>query len=148
MKLTEQEIKKVKKYNHPSIYQTKYETWWNRKEYWRDIQIHQKLSSKFIDEFAEYLDFELMSSTQILSEAIMTKYKDYVNWHDICMKQDLQEIFIIKNRDMVNWEMVSYYQNLSRSFIVKYKWKLNWCNVFRNEKISENIKSSLIESIT
>jgi len=147
MKLTESEIKKLKKYNYTSIYQDKYETWWNRKEYWRDIQIHQKLSSKFIEEFAEYLDFELISCTQILSEEIMETYYEYLNWHDICMKQDLQETFIIRYKDLVDWDMISYYQNLSRSFLLKYRWKLNWCNVFRNEKISDNIKTSLIDSM-
>jgi len=147
MNLNEREIKRVQKYNYSSPYQNKYPTWWNRKEYWKDIQIHQKLSSKFIEEFAIYLDFQLMSSTQVLDEDIMTKYSDYLDWHDISMVQILQQDFIIKNKDLVDWDMISYYQKLSRSFIVKYKWKLNWCNIFRNEKISDNIKSSLIESI-
>jgi len=147
MKLSEKEIKRIQKYNYQSIYQSKYPTWWNRKEYWKDIQIHQKLSSKFIEEFAEYLDFQLMSSTQSLSEEIIDKYSDYLDWHDISMVQILQQDFIIKNKDLVDWDMISYYQKLSRSFIVKHKWKLNWCNIFRNEKISDNVKSSLIESI-
>jgi len=147
MKLTEKEIKRVQKYNYQSPYQQKYPTWWNRQEYWKDIQIHQKLSSKFIEEFAEYLDFQLMSSTQLLTEEILTKYSEYLDWHDISMTQQLDEDFIIENKDLVDWEMISYYQKLSRSFIVRYKWKLNWCNIFRNEKISMNIKSSLIDSI-
>ena len=147
MKLSEKEIRLLKKYNYNSPLQEKYETWYNRKEYWRDIQIRHKLSEKFILQFSNYLDFALMSSTQTLSEEIIEKFKNEVDWHDICICQELMQDFIVKYSDLVDWSLISHYQNLSRSFLLKYRWKLDWCNVFRNKKISDNIKSSLILSM-
>jgi len=147
MNLMETEIQLLKKSNYNSPIQDKYETWYNRKEYWKDIQVRHKLTEKFIVRFAPYLDFQLMSSTQNLSEALIEKFKDRVDWHDICMVQELQETFIEKHEDEVDWEMISQYQDLSRSFLLRNRWKLNWSNVFRNQKISDNIKTSLINSM-
>ena len=50
--------------------------------------------------------------------------KDYIDWQIISANQKLSESFIEKYEKKLNWYWLSYYQELSKEFREKYKNKL------------------------
>ena len=68
-------------------------------------------------------------SMQPLSEKFIREFKDKVNWDVISTCQKLSENFIREFKDKVNWECISAYQHLSKDFIREFKDKK-----FKNER--------------
>ena len=78
---------------------------------WSTLLMHQKLTSPFLDEFlteyADRVDWRVVSEHQVLPEATIRQFKDYVHWPIVCRHQKLSEAFIAEFADRVSWEPLS-----------------------------------------
>jgi hypothetical protein len=87
------------------------------------------LDIKKIRQFPNEVDWNQISSYQVLSEDFIKEFKDKVNWYFICRFQKLSEDFIKEFKDKVNWDYISDHQKLSEKFIKEFQDKVNWTNV-------------------
>lgn len=80
--------------------------------YWDIIsKRHQELSDDFIVKFQNYLDWELISIFQVLTEELMRIFKEKINWIFIGMYQQLSEKFIEEFIDKLDSETL-YFRDL------------------------------------
>jgi len=73
---------------------------------------HKRLSVHTIRVFKEYVDWNVISSSSILSENFIREFKDRVNWIYISRWQNLSDEFIEEFKDRINFnalEINPYY---------------------------------------
>ena len=105
---------------------------------WDNISIFQKLSENFINQYSNMVNWCFICKYQKLSESFIEKYADEVDWLYVSIHQQLSENFINKYSDMVDWENISIYQKLSETFIEKYAGEVDWWTVSIYQQLSEN----------
>ena len=105
---------------------------------WNFVSKYQHLSEDFIREFADRVDWIRISAYQHLSESFIREFADRVNWSFISMYQHLSESFITEYVDRVDWWNISIYQRLSESFIRKYADRVDWWNISIYQHLSES----------
>ena len=91
------------------------------------------------------VDWDLISTTEILSENFIRDFKEDLNWVTISSKQNLSEHFILEFSDYVNWQNISRNKKLSCNFIVSKLAKLELEDIYMNEniKLSREQKNDL-----
>ena len=67
----------------------------------------QKMADKFIEEFADRIDWTILPDVQTLSLDIVEKFKDRMDWDTISSKQPLSTKFIIENIENINFRYLS-----------------------------------------
>lgn len=91
-----------------------------------ELSTYQKLDCKFIDEFADQLNWIFLSAHQHLTEYIIEKYQNVVDWTFVSRYQNLSNIFLEKYEDKVIWPLVARYQrNVDGYLIHKHRDKLS-----------------------
>ncbi len=89
---------------------------------WNYLGIYQKLTSKFIIDFHEFLHIDTLLTSQIIHEKTIDENMDIFRkymWH-ACRYQYLSEEFILKHKNIVDWEQTFLHQkHLSLNFILK-----------------------------
>jgi hypothetical protein len=108
---------------------------------WREYCRANKalLTLDFIEEFADYLDWSLISDIP-MPEDFIERHRGHVNWAVISEKQELSESFIIRYSFLIHWDKLSFSRKtrLSESFIKKYQFRLDWSGISETQKLSEN----------
>ena len=83
------------------------------------------------------IDWNNISSSQILSENFIREFQNEVNWDYISRCQKLSENFIREFQNKVNWYHISGCQVLSEDFIYEFENKVDWYYIIRFQKLSE-----------
>jgi len=83
------------------------------------IHTGQVLSEKFIRDFANFLNWDNISTFCPLSESFIDVYSDKVNWKNISAYQTLSSSFIKKHVDDVDWELIFKHQKLSTEYLTE-----------------------------
>lgn len=98
------------------------------KIFWDNISNRRDLTDEFIREFANYLNWDQLSSNSniYLSETIMEEFKDKINWVLISGNKLLEPWEIDKYKDLLNWERLTKWQKLTDEQMYKYSHLLNW----------------------
>lgn len=105
---------------------------------WNVISYYQTLSEEFIDRFADRVDWRSISRFQTLSEAFISQHSEDIYWDEICSSQKLSIGFIQQHLDKIDWDSISRCQNLPEDFIEQHTEQINWENgISRNRNISE-----------
>ena len=99
---------------------------------WKEIS-RTPLSKEFIEKFADFLDWNLVSIYSTLSEEMIEKYIDRVNFIAISIHQFLSEEFLLKYRNKFDWEIVLGNQDLSSDFIKSHRELFNKEEKINNE---------------
>jgi cell fate (sporulation/competence/biofilm development) regulator YmcA (YheA/YmcA/DUF963 family) len=114
--------------------------------FWKNISFNQRLSSTFILDFKNKLDWSNLCSTQKFNKEILLlinqqPYISMVDWKDICIYQNLEEDIIdsFLRNPLINlsWNMISIHQDLDENLLNKYSNYLNWRYVSEYQKLSE-----------
>jgi len=95
---------------------------------WR-CKSRRKLDVQFADKYKEYLDWNVIFSSNLYSENFIERYIDKIDWYLLSQNQNLSEKFIEKYQDKVDWYCISQCQELSLEFIAKYKDKVMWGDI-------------------
>ena len=98
------------------------------------------LTKKFLREFSDRLDWDIISRYQKFSSTLIRKYSDKLNWDYISIFQKLSESLILEFSNKVDWYSISQFQKLSESFIRNNLGKLNITALLKNKYISEDLK--------
>lgn len=106
---------------------------------WEMISLYQRhISDDFIREFADFIDWEMICRTGCLSEAIIREFADDVYW-DLISHAAPSEELIRDFADRVNWKSISSCQILSVPFIKEFSDKVNWKCISRHQIISDEL---------
>ena len=103
----------------------------------------------FIDDYADYVDWRVLSKSQHVKSLeidFLKKYKDYVDWSIICRKND----FTFSNdildlfADYIDWNLASDSKDIkfSRELVDKYKDKWNWPVLVKNKAFNNTVDFS------
>lgn len=91
---------------------------------WKTISgLH--MSEDCIREFADMVDWSLVTEHSCLSEEFVREFADRVDWNCISVQYQLSEKFIREFADRINWEYISWCQRLPESFIIEFKEKVS-----------------------
>ena len=112
---------------------------------WSKICSNYIFDEELIEMYKNKINWVSLSMYQDLTENIIEKYKDNINWFFISVYQNLTERIILKYKNYVNWKCISLYQELSLDFIIKNLLHIDSQNIFKNKKISKEIKKELIK---
>lgn len=125
------------------------------------ILSRQKVSEAFLRKNMasfKWNDWKALSACQKLSEKFILEFADKINWTDITAGQDLSEEFMEKYADKIRWEYVARYQRISEEFYWKHKDKLEisflltnkktdvstWSNEFQQEKKKQQMNVATV----
>lgn len=84
---------------------------------------------QFIRKYKDYLNWEIISSWQKLTQDAIEEFTNYVVWEKIFCHQTLSNNFIRKHIDKINdydWESICNFQNLDEQFLKEYKEHIVW----------------------
>lgn len=98
----------------------------------------QAASADFVREFQDKVYWDRISICQNLSEDFIREFKDYVDWPNISSHQKLSEDFIREFQDKLDWHRISYHQELSENFIREFQDKVDWYEISYYQKLSED----------
>ena len=109
------------------------------------IDYHKfKLSEKFMKKFKHWLDWSLLSRTQILSISFMKDMIDFLPLHIITKHQTLTSDFITwlaeTQPENIDWTIISCTQKLDHDIISKYVHRLNIDSLIRYQTLSNETK--------
>lgn len=98
------------------------------KIFWENISNRRDLTDEFIREFADYLNWDQLSSNSnvYLSETIMDEFKDRINWVLISGNKLLEPWEVDKYRDLLDWNRLTRWQKLTEEQLYKYSHLINW----------------------
>ena len=104
---------------------------------WNYLGIYQKLTSKFIIDFHEFLHIDTLLTAQRIHEKTIDENIDIFlryMWH-VCRYQHLSEGFLSKHKDIIDWKQTFLHQkHLSLHFILE-----NFKNFPKHEKIYDTL---------
>lgn len=83
-----------------------------------------------------FLNWEIISEYQILSESTMRRYSDKIDWSLCSRLQVMSERFIEEFKDVVDWDEISKSQHMSVGFMMKFKDRVNWKHISRYQTLS------------
>lgn len=104
-----------------------------------------KHNRKFIRKYKDYLDWDIISSRQKLTQSTIEEFTDYVNWEQIFHNQTLSTNFIRKYINKLNdnsWKAICAFQELDEQFLRDFKDKVDWGIICINQK---HIKEEFFE---
>ena len=93
---------------------------------WASICENNVLTTEFIDEFADYIQWNAVLFHQQVSEDIIFKYGNEMDWSVISEHQFLSEEFMNENEEDLDWNLLCYKQEMSTDFIRKHQQDLDW----------------------
>ena len=94
----------------------------------------------------DYVEWDVITRYQKLSEHFIEKYKDEFDWDLICtFQKPMSEEFIMKHSDLVNWDIIYREQILSDEFILDLYTQLDSTKISKFQKLSENTIRELNE---
>ena len=102
---------------------------------WLEIAGSLTLTEEFMTQFADRLDWKILSSCQVLSESFIRQHIRSICWFNISCYQYLSEQFIIDFQYQVNWDQISASQALSEEFIINHINKINWTHMPNSRQI-------------
>lgn len=107
---------------------------------WGYISQNWKLSSDFIELYANRLPFYHLSQFQKLSVEIMEKYHYKLDWHKISKYQTLPIEFIDRHHHRLNWKHLPRYQKLTIEIMEKYhkQYNYNWHAISEYQVLTED----------
>jgi len=97
------------------------------KEVISDISDEYFLPEDILSEYFEFIDWEPVLHTQIVSEEWIHDFREEIDWMLVCKYQILSEAFIDKHKKYLSgacWKIIWQTQRLSEEFIEKHKDKL------------------------
>jgi hypothetical protein len=109
---------------------------------WNTLCETQNPTAEFLEEFAQYVDWNCILSIHKLNEDIINKhYKIITHKHKYSLyeHQTLSEEFLRDHIDDLEWGAVSQYQKLSEEFIFEFADKIKFGNVSYAQTLSENV---------
>lgn len=108
----------------------------------------QKAIITLIDEYAEYIDWKVLSDKRHFKLDIDTleKYKDKLDWHVVCQRHDFaftNEVFDLFG-DYIDWTEASSSININftKTLVLKYKDKWNWPVLVKNKAFHNKLDIS------
>lgn len=88
--------------------------------FWDWISWNFDLTNQFIDEFANKLNWKIISGKG-LTEDIILKYIDRIDWTNISTRSNLSEEFVRAFREYISWEYVIRKNKFSEQFLLDMK---------------------------
>lgn len=112
---------------------------------WTQISENKNLPEKFLKDFKNFLDWDIVTKHSILSENFIKNNQGVLkkHWDNISFYQKLSEKFIIKNKNLVHWKYISSGQKLSDDFMEKYIEELDVENLLLFQKPGKRVKNKL-----
>lgn len=104
---------------------------------WDLVSKYQVLSDEFIERNSEWVAWVYISQYQKLSEDFIERNSDFVRWGAISRYQKLSEEFMERHQDKLDWNHISGFQALSEDFMERNKHLMNWWFVRRYQQLSE-----------
>lgn len=92
-----------------------------------------------LEDYLDYLDERCwinISRYQKLSIKFIDRYADKLNWEALCVFQDISDPLILeKHEKQINWGNVALYQPLNDNMLLHYSNKLVTSDIFKNKNI-------------
>lgn len=105
----------------------------------------QKLTETFMRAYAKWLDWDMISLYQDLSEQFIDEMHNYVNFYGICnwnRHPHFSEQFMDKWKEELDWAALSKYcTSLTKDFIYSHMEYIHINELLRNEYVLKNFKS-------
>jgi hypothetical protein len=100
--------------------------------------VYCKLSEEFLDEYKDYVDFEMVSRYCYLSEGFIRRHSTVLDWNYICQTQSLSNEFMDEFYEYLWFDYIFQDQVTSEDFIEKYCTEnSHWLYVFSHQELSE-----------
>ena len=109
---------------------------------WDSICEHQILSEFFIKKHWNRVNWKLICRHQKLSEEFMSCHSNVIVWEEVFQFQKVSEEFLqncIKESVRIDWRLISIHQKLSEEFMHEYRFLLEWGHLSKNQKLSEKL---------
>lgn len=113
---------------------------------WGQISQHRNIMS-LLDDFADYLDWQLVSSNEKFSADdidILTKYADDIDWNIICSRKDFKytEQILDMFSDRLDWTQVSASETIdfTAALVDRYVDSWNWPVLIKNKAFFNKVE--------
>lgn len=106
----------------------------------------QALSPKFIREYKDKLNWNIISEKQRMSEEFIDEFQDYINWNKLCTywaRSKFSEQFALEHKDKVNWRTISYYMNFSLEFLYEHIDLIDVSQLLMNYSVRDKIMNDV-----
>ncbi len=107
----------------------------------------RKLSDKFIEESADYIDWDLLSETQDFSVHILKKYKDKISWKSVYDLQRIPDEYILHNHQEIKWDLITLSSRYDDAFYEKWSEFIDWPLMAAQKKLSPYLIDNFYASI-
>jgi len=75
---------------------------------------------RFLDKFADKVDWKEISRRMLLTESCIRKFADRVNWKEVSQYITLSESFMEEFTNKLHWEKILQYQSMSLCFFKRF----------------------------
>jgi len=93
---------------------------------WQLIGRYQTLSDSIIEQFYDQIGLSTVVQFQTISTGFMLRHLDILPLDMLCVYQDLSMQIIDACVDKWNWSLICRYQNLADVMIIKYHQNIDW----------------------
>lgn len=130
-------------------------------------EITQPLSTQFILQFNEFINWNIVSEMKYLENEIIEEFSEKVNWNNLSVFHDLNFEFLNKFKHKINWKRLCYiredlpedlairfesYLDFSKfscykyslDFIIKFKHKINFSKLFEECYLIDSKQTKLM----
>ncbi|GIY13556.1 hypothetical protein CDAR_90391 [Caerostris darwini] len=117
---------------------------------WEKISTYQILSEKFISENEHLVNWGNISKFQTLTEKLILMHAHKVFWPAISRYQKLSDQFIFENVGKLDMDLVAEYQDkMSINTIEKLEASVNWNKIYSHQKnLTSEFVMKHVEKIT
>ena len=125
-------------FNDAMVYELKDYIDFNTLVFWS-----RKVTEKCLRDFADKLDFNLLSRCRNLSFEFMDDFKDKLNWIRVTVRRintkKIDNEFLTRFIDYVDWSILSHHWDFTREQVERYKDVLDWSelSVWRRWSLEE-----------
>lgn len=115
---------------------------------WVEVVKDFNLSEEFINNYRDYIDWDLLPYYQDVTEFLLNENFDYINWDEPLYYETLylSESFILNHINELNFDYIVCFQRLSEQFILDNIDRLNLLLLLMyQEQISESFKQYIYD---
>lgn len=113
---------------------------------WKELS-KKNLSITFIDNYCDYIDWDMISSHYKFNMDTINKFDNFINNNLLSYNKNLTEDIILYKLDKMDWDILQANQKLSNAFILKFKSMLNYSLIIKYQKLEEDTIWILLQDI-
>lgn len=116
---------------------------------WNEISNRHDLTEDFIREFANSINWRVLSGSQnlVLSNDFLEEFQDEIFWPWISSYKNLELKDLRRWKNKLNWKVVCRNQKLSEEAIREFSDRMDWDNVSTWQKLSENLMEDVLSQL-